>query len=109
MKHWFTDYPQKHGRSGNILWHAPRGNTRCNLTSPETARRFYLANGYVEDSLPVGNFGMSSGHPMSKIWVSPDWTRSIVVKHRSRRLFGHLRFTSERNRPALQTSSTIRA
>jgi len=44
-----------------------RGNTRCILTSTETARRFYLANGYVEDGLPVGNFGTSSGYPMSKV------------------------------------------
>jgi GNAT superfamily N-acetyltransferase len=26
-----------------------RGNIRCTLTSTETARRFYLANGYIED------------------------------------------------------------
>jgi GNAT superfamily N-acetyltransferase len=38
-----------------------RGNTRCTLTSTETARRFYLANGYVVDGLPVNNFGTSSG------------------------------------------------
>ena len=44
-----------------------RGNTRCTLTSTETARRFYLANGYVEDGRPVGNFGTSSGYPMSKV------------------------------------------
>jgi GNAT superfamily N-acetyltransferase len=44
-----------------------RGTTRCTLTSTETARRFYLANGYVEDGLPVGNFGTSSGYPMSKL------------------------------------------
>jgi len=48
-----------------------RGNTRCRLTSTETARRFYLANGYVEDGLPVGNFGTSSGYPMSKVLGSP--------------------------------------
>lgn len=44
-----------------------RGNTRCTLTSTETARRFYKANGYVEDGLPVGNFGTNSGYPMSKL------------------------------------------
>ena len=44
-----------------------RGNTRCTLTSTETARRFYRANGYVEDGLPVGNFGTSSGYPMTKL------------------------------------------
>ncbi len=43
-----------------------RGNVRCILTSTETARRFYLENGYVEDGLPVGEFGTSSGYPMSK-------------------------------------------
>ncbi len=43
-----------------------RGNTRCTLTSTKTARRFYLANGYVEDGLPVGEFGTNSGYPMSK-------------------------------------------
>ena len=49
-----------------------RGNTRCTLTSTETARRFYLASGYVEDGLPVGNFGTSSGYPMSKVLGSPN-------------------------------------
>jgi GNAT superfamily N-acetyltransferase len=48
-----------------------RGKTLCTLTSTETARRFYLANGYVEDGLPVGNFGTSSGYPMSKVLGSP--------------------------------------
>jgi GNAT superfamily N-acetyltransferase len=43
-----------------------RGNTRCTLTSTETARRFYRANGYVEDGTPVGTFGTSSGYPMNK-------------------------------------------
>jgi GNAT superfamily N-acetyltransferase len=43
-----------------------RGNARCTLTSTETARRFYRANGYVEDGPPVGHFGMSSGYPMAK-------------------------------------------
>jgi GNAT superfamily N-acetyltransferase len=46
---------------------AERGNTRCALTSTETARRFYQANGYVEVGPPVGVFGTSSGYPMSKI------------------------------------------
>jgi GNAT superfamily N-acetyltransferase len=45
---------------------AERGNTRCTLTSTETARRFYQRNGYVEDGPPVGNFGTSSSYPMSK-------------------------------------------
>ena len=48
---------------------AERGNHRCNLTSTETARRFYLSNGYVENGLPVGGFGTSSGYPMTKSLV----------------------------------------
>ena len=47
-----------------------RGNTRCSLTSTETARRFYLANGYVDDGEPVCNFGTSSGYPMSKVLIA---------------------------------------
>ena len=43
-----------------------RGNARCTLTSTETARRFYRANGYAEDGLPVTNFG-TNGYPMSKV------------------------------------------
>lgn len=43
-----------------------RGNIRCTLISTETARRFYRSNGYVEDGAAVGNFGTSSGYPMSK-------------------------------------------
>lgn len=46
---------------------AERGNTRCILTSTETARRFYLASGYVESGPPVGIFGTSFAYPMSKI------------------------------------------
>jgi GNAT superfamily N-acetyltransferase len=45
---------------------AARGNIRCTLSSTATARRFYLANGYVEDGPPAGEFGTSSGYPMSK-------------------------------------------
>lgn len=33
---------------------AERGSNRCNLTSTETARRFYLSNGYRENGPPVG-------------------------------------------------------
>jgi GNAT superfamily N-acetyltransferase len=44
-----------------------RGNTRCTLTSTETALRFYRSNGYTTDGRPLGNFGTSSGHPMSKV------------------------------------------
>jgi GNAT superfamily N-acetyltransferase len=43
-----------------------RGNARCTLTSTETARRFYRANGYVEDGLPVNSFGTMSGYPMCR-------------------------------------------
>jgi GNAT superfamily N-acetyltransferase len=47
-----------------------RGNAHCTLISTETARRFYRANGYVEEGLPVGKFGTSSGYPMSKLLSS---------------------------------------
>jgi GNAT superfamily N-acetyltransferase len=50
---------------------AERGNNRCNLTSTETARRFYLSNGYVENGPPVGGFGTSSGYPMTKALATP--------------------------------------
>jgi GNAT superfamily N-acetyltransferase len=45
---------------------AERGNARCTLTSTETARRFYHANGYGEDGPPAGEFGTNAGYPMSK-------------------------------------------
>ena len=45
---------------------AERGNTRCRLTSTETARRFYLGNGYAEQGPPVLVFGTRSGYPMSR-------------------------------------------
>jgi GNAT superfamily N-acetyltransferase len=45
---------------------AERGNTVCHLHSTETAHRFYLANGYVDDGEPIRKFGMNSGYPMSK-------------------------------------------
>jgi GNAT superfamily N-acetyltransferase len=44
-----------------------RGNTRCTLSSTETALRFYKSNGYAANGRPVGNFGTSSGYPMSKV------------------------------------------
>ena len=44
---------------------AERGNHRCSLASTETARRFYLSNGYVEDGPPVRWLGIS-GYPMTK-------------------------------------------
>lgn len=50
---------------------AERGNTRCSLISTETARQFYLSNGYIEAGAPSGAFGTSSGYPMSKSLQSP--------------------------------------
>jgi GNAT superfamily N-acetyltransferase len=35
---------------------AERGNRRCSLMSTETARQFYLSNGYVESGPPVARF-----------------------------------------------------
>jgi ribosomal protein S18 acetylase RimI-like enzyme len=46
---------------------AERGNKRCTLASTETARRFYQANGYVEDSRLEGKFGKSASYAMSKL------------------------------------------
>ena len=45
---------------------ASRGCVRCTLNSTATARRFYLAQGYVETGKPAGHFGTSSGYPMVK-------------------------------------------
>ena len=45
---------------------AERGNSACTLASTATARRFYLANGYVETGAPRGDFGTQSGFPMRK-------------------------------------------
>ena len=50
---------------------AERGATRCTLISTETARRFYLARGYVETGAPVRKFGMESGYPMAKSLTRP--------------------------------------
>jgi GNAT superfamily N-acetyltransferase len=50
---------------------ADRGNRQCNLTSTETARRFYLSNGYVETGPPTSGFGTSSGYPMTKALAHP--------------------------------------
>jgi GNAT superfamily N-acetyltransferase len=46
---------------------AARGNTLCRLTSTETAKRFYLSNGYVAAGAPSGAFGTTSGYPMTKL------------------------------------------
>jgi GNAT superfamily N-acetyltransferase len=45
---------------------AERGNDACTLASTATARRFYLANGYVETGAPRLDFGTQSGFPMRK-------------------------------------------
>jgi GNAT superfamily N-acetyltransferase len=47
-----------------------RGQVRCTLTSTETARRFYCANGYVDDGYLAGKFGTSASYPMSKLLVA---------------------------------------
>jgi GNAT superfamily N-acetyltransferase len=47
-----------------------RGNARCTLSSTETARAFYLANGYVIDGPPDQKWGMG-GYPMSKLLTPP--------------------------------------
>jgi len=46
---------------------AERGNMWCTLSSTETARRFYQANGYVEDGRLDGKFGISASYAMSKL------------------------------------------
>jgi GNAT superfamily N-acetyltransferase len=48
-----------------------RGNCQCTLTSTETARQFYLSNGYVLSGAASGAFGTGSGYPMSKALVAP--------------------------------------
>ena len=45
---------------------ADRGCARFTLSSTETARLFYLAQGYVESGKPARHFGTKSGYPMSK-------------------------------------------
>jgi GNAT superfamily N-acetyltransferase len=58
-----------------------RGNTRCDLTSTETAHRFYLSNGYTGSGSPSGAFGTSSGYPMSKLLENRESIRpSIVIR-----------------------------
>jgi GNAT superfamily N-acetyltransferase len=44
-----------------------RKNRQCRLTSTETARQFYLSNGYVASGAATGAFGTGSGYPMSKL------------------------------------------
>jgi hypothetical protein len=43
-----------------------RGATQCTLISTETAHRFYVASGYVDDGPPIGAYGTDAGYPMSK-------------------------------------------
>ena len=50
---------------------AQSGNTRCHLTSTETARGFYHRAGYSEDGPPAGKFGTSGSYPMSKALTPP--------------------------------------
>ncbi len=50
---------------------ADRGNTHCTLNSTETARRFYLAFGYVEVGPPASEFGTQAGYPMAKPLPAP--------------------------------------
>jgi GNAT superfamily N-acetyltransferase len=57
-----------------------RGNTSGNLTSTETARQFYLSNGYTESGLPSGAFGTSSGYRMSKPLQSYRQRPPVVVR-----------------------------
>jgi GNAT superfamily N-acetyltransferase len=42
------------------------GNARCAVTSTETARRFYLSAGYVQQGSPTVSFGRITGYPMVK-------------------------------------------
>jgi GNAT superfamily N-acetyltransferase len=41
---------------------AEHGNLQCELTSSETARRFYLSNGYTGSGPPIGAWGTTGGH-----------------------------------------------
>ncbi len=50
---------------------ADRGNRRCKLICTETAHRFYLSGGYLDDGSPIGKFGMRSGYPMFKLLATP--------------------------------------
>ena len=44
------------------------GLNRCTLKSTETAKNFYLSQGYQQMGPPVGGFGMTGGYPMAKHW-----------------------------------------
>jgi GNAT superfamily N-acetyltransferase len=47
------------------------GNEVCTLTSTETAHRFYLAAGYVDQGPPEGKFGSAGGYSMKKRLATP--------------------------------------
>jgi GNAT superfamily N-acetyltransferase len=57
---------------------AERGNVRCRLTSTETARRFYLANGYVECGPAALVFATLSGYPMARL-LKPQPQRVVQI------------------------------
>ena len=40
--------------------------TFCTLLSTETAHRFYLARGYIDEGPPTGKFGAAASYPMRK-------------------------------------------
>ena len=50
-----------------------RGSVRCTLNSTETARAFYIANGFMIDGSPDRKHG-AGGYPVSKLLTlhSPD-------------------------------------
>ncbi|HEV3043518.1 MAG TPA: GNAT family N-acetyltransferase [Roseiarcus sp.] len=47
-----------------------RGANACTLLSTETARRFYLSAGYIEQGRAAGRFGAGSAYPMMKSLVA---------------------------------------
>lgn len=47
---------------------AARGNAQANLNSTDTAKRFYLAAGYVENGPPASLFGTQAGYPLKSAW-----------------------------------------
>jgi GNAT superfamily N-acetyltransferase len=49
---------------------AARGSTACSLQSTGTARRFYLARGYIETGPPIEAAGHPTSYPMTKILVT---------------------------------------
>lgn len=53
-----------------------QGNESCMLKSTETARRFYLARGYIQDGPADGKFGMRSGYPMSRCLIAEGSSRT---------------------------------